>query len=369
MGEVVQGWAMTRSCPICASNSRDIMFDYPLTSGVIQTIFCCNDCGIVYASVEKDADYAQESIYSLPGALGSGESPFDRQRLDGVAQKLESLGIPKYFRILDIGCAQGGLLTILRERKFSNLYGIDPSKFCVDATTKKGFEASIGYLGSRHTPKANLVILSHVLEHIEDVRGGVRSIPAPLAYIEVPDATRYKDFDIPFLDFNSEHINHFSLPILISVLESEGFQTIHAGQRTITLTSGRPCPAIWVLAERKLGLKESIEQYIVNSQQSLQQMNESISAQIGSATECILWGAGEYMTFIANLPIFQKVKIVQAVDHNPALHGKSACGIIVEETSKIRPNLPIVIATLVAVKAIERDIKAMDLTNPVATIA
>lgn len=358
-----------RSCPICFSIDRTPIFASSLTCGDTQTILVCNDCGMVYASVERGVDYDKESIYSLPGAIGSGESPFDKQRLKGVSYLLASLEIPYDASILDIGCAQGGLLTALRDLGFTNLYGIDPSQHCVDATARKGFNASIGYLGSRHTPKADLTTLSHVLEHVEDVRGALKSIQSPLLYVEVPDASRYAEFENPFLDFNSEHINHFSLPHLLAALEYEGFHILHAGRRIMPLTSGRPYPAIWVLAQRSPSLKASIDTYIKKSQAELARMDDFIGRSLpASATECAIWGAGEYMTFIASLPIFRQVKIVQVVDRNPALQGKVACGVRVELPYQVRPNLPIVIASLVAKESIKRDIKSMNLPNQVITI-
>ena len=356
-----------RACPVCFSINSRPLFSYRLTQGGEQAILCCDQCGMVFATVAEKVNYATESIYTLPGALGSGESPYDRLRLLGIATRLDFLGIPKDARILDIGCAQGGLLSALRDHGFTNLFGIDPAKACVDATAAKGIPASLGYLGSRHLPESDLTILSHVLEHVEDVSGALKSVPSPKVYIEVPDASRYVEFPIPFLDFNSEHINHFSLSHLTRAVENAGFNVIHSGPRDITLTSGKPYPAIWVVAERRESLSLKVERYIHQSREALEKMNDSLFMQLGSATECVMWGAGEYMTHVASLPVFRRVRIAQVVDRNPTLWGKEACGVVVEPTSQVK-DLPIVIATLVAIEAIKRDIVAMGLKNKVVTI-
>ena len=66
------------------------------------------------------------------------------------------------------------------------------------------------------------------MEHVRDVKPALASLERfmtgrALIYVEVPDASRYAAFAwSPFQDFNSEHINHFSLASLDNLLRQAG---------------------------------------------------------------------------------------------------------------------------------------------------
>ena len=67
-----------------------------------------------------------------------------------------------------------------------------------------------------------------------------------LLYVEVPDASRYADFAwSPFQDFNSEHINHFSLISLDNLLRQCGFRPLRLAAKEILSAPDMPYPAIY----------------------------------------------------------------------------------------------------------------------------
>ena len=359
-----------RLCPLCSSAELSPLYTYPLTSGGFQTVVSCKFCGMVFSSIHAPVDYSN-SVYQRPGAIGTGENEHDKNRLMGLAHKLDDY-VGHRSRIVDVGCAQGGLLASLKNYGYTNLTGMDPSEHCCAITNGKGFNVIHGGIGDEIEP-ADCIILSHVLEHVEDVRGTTDWIQNSLTdggyvYIEVPDASRYAEFDIPFLDFNSEHINHFSLNHLLASLAGGKMRVVSAGERTIYLSNGKPYPAIYVIAKKSMPLKESIDCYIATSEEALDRFNESIALQLGDARECILWGAGEYMTHIANLEIFKRVKIVAVVDRNESLHAKIRCGVMVCPPEAVVVNLPIVVASLVAGESVKRDIEKIGLKNQVITL-
>ncbi len=357
-----------RNCPLCNSDRHEVLFTFPLSSGEAQSVLACAQCEMVFSTIPTPADYGQNSIYALPDAIGSGGSPADKERLSGVADLLIRCKIPLTASILDIGCAQGGLLSALKDKGFTNLLGIDPSPFCVQRTAERGFRSSLGSLGCRHMPSTDLAILSHVIEHVANPLDAIRSLKSKLLYIEVPNAARYRDYQIPFLDFNSEHINHFDLGHLLNLISWSGYQPVHAGEREIRLTNGAPYPAIYALAAGKLTLSQSIHTYVKESKDALSVFNSNLERELEGESEVILWGAGEYMTFIAHLPIFNRVRIVQAVDRNPALHGHHACGVKIEPPSAITRNIPIVISTIIAIESIARDAQALGMGNKIVRL-
>src|SRR5206468_856298 len=78
----------------------------------------------------------------------------------------------------------------------------------------------------------DFVILIGVLEHVEDVRGALEHLrkvlgPDGRAYVEVPDAANLAGRpDAPYQEFSTEHINFFSTPSLMSLLQVAGFEAL-----------------------------------------------------------------------------------------------------------------------------------------------
>lgn len=358
---------MNRICPLCNSRERETLYSYTLTSGTVQTIFSCLECGMKYASGGKPVDYATDPIYSVVGAIGSGSSPHDRLRLKGVVDTLDK-HIARDARILDVGCGQGGLLDALRERGFAKLAGLDMGLVCAMETMKRGHTTIRGTVSELPPCKFDLIILSHVLEHIEDIRGFLRDCLNHLSasgkiYIEVPDASRYAKFPLPFLDFNSEHINHFSGSSLFVALQRSGMNGV-VKKKNIPLTNGSMYPAIWTLAQRPFSTI-NLMQFVEQSQAILATAEAKMLTELNGFSDVIVWGAGEYLSHV--LPMLRTKRIVQIVDRNSALWGRVIEGVKVESPTAIK-DAPIVIAAIVAAPSIKRDIETAGLKNIVITV-
>ena len=181
--------------------------------------------GFAYADTTADQTvydryYADFSKYEDNAtSTGGAETASDAARLADAAKDIARIIPDRDVEILDIGCANGGLLLALQHLGYRSLMGIDPSRACVNTVRNKtGLRAELGGLFNLppipQPPK--VVILSHVLEHVCDLQGAVQVLHATLAergivYGEVPDATLYREYVFaPFQDFNTEHINHFS---------------------------------------------------------------------------------------------------------------------------------------------------------------
>ncbi len=111
-----------RPCPLCDGAAADVLHTqtfalpegHPLAAGY--QVVCCQACGFVYADTtvtqaDYDRFYATSSKYEDNGtSTGGGGAPWDEQRLADMARWL-SARVPHHeARILDIGCANAGLL-------------------------------------------------------------------------------------------------------------------------------------------------------------------------------------------------------------------------------------------------------------------
>src|SRR5262245_57564257 len=316
--------ASSRGCPICRETRceklRRQQFALP-NAHPMQTgydLVHCTKCGFCYADTtvtqaDYDDYYTRLSKYvDVATSTGAGNAPWDAERLATTADALALVLADRDARIVDIGCANGGLLRALKERGYRNLLGIDPAPACAQQTARiAGVPAVAGSLGKLPDGIGQFdgVLLSHVMEHVSDLNGSMETVremltPNGVVYVEVPDASRYREFiAAPFQDINTEHINHFTPIALDNFMRLSGFERISGGSKTFASPPPFRYPAIFGffrLATAKstrdcqhddasLGL---MKDYLHNSQQMMSAMDRRLRESLAGVPEVIVWGYG-----------------------------------------------------------------------------
>jgi ubiquinone/menaquinone biosynthesis C-methylase UbiE len=322
-----------RPCPVCGSRRAEVvhhqefrapseLFAEPAIDVVICTAcgMCFSDLAVVQDSV--DATYAEHSKYADTSIYEDGQAgsaadlptgaPWDLDRLEGTARWL-ARHVPLDARVLDAGCATGALIGYLQREGFTDLVGLDPSPIATaQAARAYGVPAITGSFlrPPDDIGTFDLVVLSHVLEHLVDVQGAVAGLaqlvkPGGLAYIEVPDASRYYEYLVaPFHDFNTEHVNHFSGTLLTCLMSSAGFATRQTAAKTVLIAATTQYPAVFGLYERTAAkpaagaaekdptLRVAIQAYIDASTALLDEVDASLRVTVGSGP-VVVWGAGQ----------------------------------------------------------------------------
>jgi ubiquinone/menaquinone biosynthesis C-methylase UbiE len=137
--------------------------------------------------------------------------------------------------VLEVGAGEGSILDWLSKNKFSeNLYGIEISESGIEIIKSKNIsnlkEVLLfdGYRIPYSDNQFDLVICSHVMEHVEHERVLLREIKRVSKYqiFEVPiDFSFYVDKKIKhFLSFG--HINIYTPSLFRFLLKSENFEVI-----------------------------------------------------------------------------------------------------------------------------------------------
>jgi len=373
-----------RDCPVCNTkpNKNDIIYHIPFSDGTLQEISCCPECGMVFASMTPSIEYSKESIYAASGATGSGDSLLDKEKFCGTVEILESEFPNKEISILDVGCAQGGLLSELERHSYENAMGMDLSQSCVDACRAKNLMAFNGSLDNPPTGKYDLIILSHVLEHVWNVPATLKWIQSSLkpigkVYIEVPNAMEYENYLVcPFQDFNREHINHFSATHFIMVLNYNGFQKEASGLRELSIPGGK-YPAMWSIFSlgdnpwtTKISnnlLKDSIQRYIEKSKELMHIIDLKLRPKL-EGRNIAIWGYGEFSQQLFLTDAVQSAKIIQVIDKDPSKQGKLFHGISVESPDKLQQDIPVLVTSMLNSSAICRDIQKLNRDNPIILV-
>jgi SAM-dependent methyltransferase len=393
-----------RPCPICGNAKVEVLHHqkFVLPEGHIlphaYDVTWCVVCGFAYADTpasqeEYDLYYSDFSKYEdNRTSTGGGGSQWDSRRLRETATAVAAIVPDGQARIVDLGCANGGLLGELKALGFSNLVGVDPSPACVtNATAAHGIPSFVGSI--RQLPanlgKFDLVMLSHVLEHVADLQSTVDSLTALLNdggifYVEVPDASRYDQFLVaPFQDFNTEHINHFTLSSLRNLFERHGYTLESSGEKDIESSAGCPYPAVYgffrkpvcrIMSQKAfevdLEFRKGMTNYIELSRRKISQIEEKLAPLRTSTSPLIVWGTGQLTMKLLAETSLGAACIAAFVDSNPINQGKTLVGHPILAPHQIKDHrAQILVATMLHQKEITATIRGeLQLPNPVITL-
>ena len=388
-----------RPCPVCGALAAEALHQrsfvlpdgHPLARGY--TVVTCGVCGAAYATPLPDQSaydrfYRDDSKYAdAATGTGSGAQAWDDQRLEETAHELAAFAPDKSTHIVDVGCGAGGLLRWLAKLGYTNLTGIDPAPACADATGAipgvKGITGSLFALPA--IEPAGLIVLSHVLEHVRDVAAAVEGLktitrPGGRVYAEVPNASQYAEFLVaPFLDFNTEHINHFSVGTLKRLFASGGWKIVAFGSKAISSSPTAKYPCAWVLAELPVAgetveempadrsLRMALSRYVTASHALLARVVTRCEALGIASKEIVVWGTGQTTAILLAETPLGGARIKAFTDSNPMRYGHTISGAPVVPPDALRawPKIPIVIGSLLHGAEIAESISARGLVNPV----
>ena len=266
-------------------------------------------CGFVFSDTnmtQKDYDdyYSSQDFYSEP------HKNFTKYITDIYDFCKEYIGSS----VLDVGCGGGLLLRYLRTKGLK-VRGIDTSQACVGALLTDGIDCTHGSIFTVSPEKYDFVFCCHVLEHIIDLNVFVHKLVSFVGnylYIEVPDSSTYPT-DVPFNDFNTEHVNHFTSGSLIRLFETNGMRCVKSySEKNIP---GNYVGLCFIFAKETNGLNNYISE-------SRRKFISFIEAAPKKEPLC-LYGAGQFAYKL--LPHLPNVKYL--VDDTKCRQGKMLGGI------------------------------------------
>lgn len=374
-----------RRCPVCDFDQvKEIrkfnftLFDkHPMQNGYMAAQ--CEKCGFIYGDTNVtqailDDYYENLSKYEDKTiSTGGGYTIHDKNRLKSAAEYIAAKFDDKGIKIVDIGCAIGGLLEQLRNQGFINLTGIDPSISCVEITQSEKncncYHSSLFNIEEKFG-KYDLVILSHVWEHILDLNTAIKSIekilnPNGYIYIECPNAMLYREIiHAPFQEFNTEHINHFTEQSFKNFFGINNYSCIDIGNRVIQIASGEDYNAVFGIFQKNLvdikydikfdsTILDSINKYLSKSEVWYERILSKINFEISNNENIALIGIGQFAfkllttirdsNYKGNIQLFDNnpLNVGKKIDSNEILNG----GSIIDQIKK--SNAKIIITTLI----------------------
>jgi SAM-dependent methyltransferase len=369
-----------RPCPVCHGAEATVLHcqqlqqpdDSPLPGEY--DVVACPACGFVYADTPAsqaayDRYYAEHSKYEDPTlATGGGAGSFDRRRLDLLADRIAARAASTA-RILDVGCAGGGLLEALQRRGFKSLHGVDAAPECIRRVREMNIEATQATLSQLSTAAVggpfDIIVLSHVLEHVVDLRSLMTFLVTQLAsggriYAETPDAARYADFPfVPYYFFDSEHINHFDTTRLKALGQSFGLDLQAEGRIDLDVAPSTRYPACWAwLARSSRGaphsqvadqeLAAAVTRYVNRCKNA--EVFPELRHLASTRRPVIVWGAGSFAQRLFGNSMIRRCNVIAIVDRDCNKQGLKFSGFAVQAPEAVlaaRPDAVVVIAAAI----------------------
>ena len=367
--------APCRSCAVCArTDGRLLRRQGFLLPGEIRTgydVVACAGCGFCFArpadgfEAALEAHYARSRKYAYEGSgnVAKGLLASHASSAEFIADRIRRLSPPlrgATTPVLDVGCATGQLLSLLRERGLVDLAGLDPAPECRRIARERfGLDVATGRLSDHRASRLfGAVILWNVLEHVLDPGSFLASVAALLdeggvVFVQLPDAERFGlERDEPFQELSLEHVNYFTEASLSGLLARCGFRPIEARSEVIRAggSAGAALTAVFRKGDGPLpGHADATPfvRYLESCSGRLAELSAAIDALVDEGEEIAVWGAGALTArLLVDTPLAQ-ARISAFVDSDSALHGTTLAGRPVLAPETLRGGLGTVLVASV----------------------
>lgn len=198
----------------------------------------CNNCG----NVQQEAYFTNDVLIDIyenfyhkifnPDSVENIFHTMKHTRAQSIYKYVTSIAKPK--KVLEVGCGAGGILSLFLE-KGCDVLGLDYDENKLNFAKKNGVNVRKGSIEKLEcNQKYDLIILSHVLEHIVNPKDFLVKLHQHLnqdgvLYIEVPSLEFVKNggyfFELSYY-WQFAHTIHFTKKSLQLLLNQAGFNEI-----------------------------------------------------------------------------------------------------------------------------------------------
>jgi len=307
----------------------------------------CRGCGLVVQAPRADAAtlaryYVDSAVYTNPGRAGRPSA----EKVRCVERTLHAvehvLGRPPA-SAFQVGASDGYTLDRFRAAGAAEVSGVEPSAASVElARERYGVELAQGTIeaaadGGDAFP-AELWILTHVLEHLDDPRVALDAArasqrPGQWMLAEVPLFERPDRLPPGWLSF--EHLTYFAEDTLLALLARSGYEAWHVTKEL----AGPLYPIVSVVARRTDSAtgaaaddddraraarraRRDLGRYLEREAALWRGVEERVHAALEPGTRTRVWGAGIHTSqLLAATDLADHLELVELLDSSPTKWG------------------------------------------------
>jgi 2-polyprenyl-3-methyl-5-hydroxy-6-metoxy-1,4-benzoquinol methylase len=389
-----------RSCPVCKQDNKELLFRQQFTEISEASLLAgydvvvCKNCGFAFADhipnqAAFDRYYCEMSKYEHQEHSGQ-PSEFETRQFPALAQFIQKYIPTPQARILEIGCANGGLLNALKQAGYQNVLGVDPSPKCAKNAEIlyqiRVLTSALSDLKKEIGP-FDFIILVAVLEHISDLADALTKLSDLLSlngklYIEVPDVLQFtSSLDAPFQEFSIEHINFFSSKSLSNLMGTHGFSEVSSSQTSYEQTNTHTGHAIRMVFQKGAENQQFVlvpdditrsvlEKYISASRKVEEHIHATVNELVDNQKPLIVWGVGTHTQRLLATSRLGNAKIIAYVDSNINYQGKLLNNIpIINPKGLVDIHAPILVSSRIFQNEIVHQIRTeLKLKNEIYTL-
>lgn len=340
---------MKRECPICANKNNERISLLCDNMKILGTSFPasnsdtveCTTCGCVYVNMDATQDNFTKYYEDIAQSI-SYTSIFGKQKTQEYYSKIYAI-LEEYIRsvsenkdeirILDVGCAFGEFIEYLQSKNYNNVEGTEISKECIRVGAERGIRinaVNILNIDTLKEERFDIIILSHVLEHIVDCKKALENCKSLLKdtgciYVEFPDAEKYCNVNMSAYFFNTyEHVMH------VTHSDLENFAIAHnlelcSANTYLKLETYYVLYGVYKKAKREEkraylysnNAKKALSHYEDFSKEKILQCRNAL---VSEKEELILWGIGASTAILIH-KVFNNSHVIQLIDANPLRQG------------------------------------------------
>lgn len=258
----------------------------------------CQECGMIYGDGDMDQGMFT-TFYRERYGFGLN-SPHNVKRLTDDANMLAH-EFPIGTRFVDFGGAgEDGESVLVRTLKDQSHEAV-----CVNA--------------GEEIPPCDVIYASHVIEHIYNLPAVMAAITERMLevnngtlIIDVPDSTGLLEYwRMPILDYNTKHLNHFTLRTLLHLGWVWGFESVNVRQYEL---ENAPAFQVW------FKLKDTGFESMVHVTERIQ---EKIQKLLKISQPVNVWGLGDITWHILSQI---DLAVIDYIDSDPAMRGQTFKG-------------------------------------------
>lgn len=342
---------MRPNCPVCGSNKRnggwrlDFLVPDGWTMPTTNLVCLCLSCGMIYYDNDRtQADY-DEYYQHRYGYDGNLDPEKHVPRWEEVIEAVLEIEPDKEARIVDFGGGIGYVTKRLNDLGYNRAESVE--------------------VGDKLPRRIDLLLSIHVFEHLYDLRPVLEGLiehmnPQGRFLVEVPDASEYyKICDLPMIDFQQVHINHFIPATLDRLFSNYGYSASYRVQSQLANWESSMYRALY---EPDVAMKS----YFASQLMVKAATRKSLEKLMQVTGPVIVWGCGPYAMHMLTRAPEVLANVIHFVDNDPAFVGATIQGKPVLEAPDA--DVPILVIAQQQQTGILKAIKDTGLNNEVIVI-